>query len=148
MYSPPLFFLLFSFADWPHGQCNQANLYKAGFPWRVNRAETRFFVTGRISSSAEGTRLVVGSRGVLPQKSFKFGGSETVFLALVMRYVSEKIDLEPENGKQLQVTIIKITESKENNSIHRLDESGSTGPGGSAPLASPLATGLVKLTHG
>ena len=40
-----------------------------------------------------------------------------------------KIDLEPENGKQLQVTIIKLTESKENNSIHRLDVS----EGGSCP---------------
>ena len=91
MYSPQLSFLLFSFADWPHGQCNQANLYKVGFPWRVNGAETRFFVTGRIVSSAEGTRLIVGgSRGVLLQKIFKFGGSETLFLALVMRYVSEK----------------------------------------------------------
>ena len=48
-----------------------------------------------------------------------------------------KIDLENENGKQLQVTIIKITESKENKSIQRLDLSGSTGPGGAtAPLAS------------
>ena len=46
-----------------------------------------------------------------PQKSFKFGGSETPFPAFVMRYVSEKFDLETENGKQLQVTIIKITES-------------------------------------
>ena len=48
-----------------------------------------------------------------------------------------KIDLEGENGKQLQITIIKITESKENKSIHRLDLSGSTGPGagGSCPTA-------------
>ena len=36
-----------------------------------------------------------------------------------------------ENGKQFQVTTIKITESKENKSIRRLDLSGSTGPGGS-----------------
>ena len=41
-----------------------------------------------------------------------------------------KVDLEYENGKQLQVTIIKVTESKENRSIHRLDVSGSIGPGG------------------
>ena len=40
-----------------------------------------------------------------------------------------KIDLEYENGKQLQVTIIKITESKENKSINRLDVFGSTVPG-------------------
>ena len=56
-----------------------------------------------------------------------------LFSALVMRDVSEKNDLEYENGKQLQVTIIKITEItdfKEDNSIHRLDVSGSTGLGG------------------
>ena len=67
-----------------------------------------------------------------------------------MRYVSEKIDLEYENGKQLQVTIIKITESNENKSIHRLDVSGSTGPGGQLPpyaLPSPPNT-LLQLTFG
>ena len=54
-----------------------------------------------------------------------------------------------ENGKQLQVTTIKITESKENKSIHRLDLSGSTGAGGRvvAPLPPPppLATALLIL---
>ena len=40
-----------------------------------------------------------------------------------------------ENGKQLLVTTIKITESKENKSIHRLDLSFSTGPGGAAAPA-------------
>ena len=39
--------------------------------------------------------------------------------------------------------ITKITESKENSSIHRLDVSGLTGPGGAAPpLAPSLATAL------
>ena len=75
---------------------------------------------------------------------FKFGDSETLFSALVMRYVSESI-LNMENGKQLQVMLIKITESKENKSIHRLDVSSSTGPRrAAAPLAPPplLATAL------
>ena len=31
-----------------------------------------------------------GSGGILPQKIFKFGGSEMLFSALVMRYVPEK----------------------------------------------------------
>ena len=59
-----------------------------------------------------------------------------LFSALVMKICLRKIDLEDENGKQLQITIIKITESKENKSIHRLDLSGSTGPvgGGAAAL--------------
>ena len=50
--------------------------------------------------------------------------------------------IEYENGKQLQVAIIKITESKENISIYRLDASGSTGPGGAAAslVPPPLAS--------
>ena len=48
-----------------------------------------------------------------------------------------KVDIEYENGKQLQVTIIKVTESKENRSIHRLDVSGSIGPGGQLPPLPP-----------
>ena len=51
-----------------------------------------------------------------------------------------KIDLEYENGKQLQVTIIEITESKENKSIQRLDVFGSTVPGGGGGAAAPLAS--------
>ena len=50
------------------------------------------------------------------------------------------------NGKQLQVTTIKITESKENKSIHRLDLSGSNGPGGELPSPPPqLATALYNI---
>ena len=61
-----------------------------------------------------------------------------------------KVDLEYENGKQLQVTIIKVTESKENRSIHRLDVSGSIGPGGQRPPLPPpppppIATALIFL---
>ena len=72
------------------------------------------------------------------------------------------MDLEYENGKQLEVSIIKITESKENKSIHRLKVSGwgvaqqvqgggggggcptwSWGGGAVAPLVPPpLATAL------
>ena len=56
--------------------------------------------------------------------------------------MSPKIDPEYENGELLQVTIIKITEPKENKSIQRpiqrLDVSTSTDPGGSPPP--PLAT--------
>ena len=48
---------------------------------------------------------------------FKFEASKTLFSALVMRYVSEK-------------STTKITESKGNKSIHKVDMSGSTGPGG------------------
>ena len=90
------------------------------------------------------TSLVGGGGGSFSQKIFKFGGSEMLFSALVMRCL-RKIDLKYENSKQLQVTTIKITESKENKSIHRLDLSGSTGPGDQAPPPPPppsLATAM------
>ena len=67
-----------------------------------------------------------------------------LFSALVMRYVSEKLtsNVKMANNK-LQVSIIKITESSENNSIHRLDVSGLTGlwGGGSCPPCSPASYG-------
>ena len=84
------------------------------------------FLTAEVCYGTTCLNFARGSRGILPQKGFKFGGSETLFSALVMKCV-RKIGLEYENGKQLQVTIIKITESKENKSIHRLNVSGSTG---------------------
>ena len=66
-----------------------------------------------------------------------------LFSALVMRYVSGKLtsNVKMANNK-LQVSIIKITESSENNSIHRLDVSGLTGlwgggGGGGAPPSGP-----------
>ena len=43
---------------------------------------------GGIIASAKGTSLEGGSGGI-----FKFGGSETLFSALVMRYVSKKLTL-------------------------------------------------------
>ena len=43
--------------------------------------------------SAEGTTLVGGSGGILPQKMFTFGGYEILFSALIMRCVSEKLTL-------------------------------------------------------
>ena len=83
--------------------------------------------------------------GILPRKIFKFGGSETLFSALVMKYVSEKLTLNMKMANILQVTIIKITDSKENKSIHRLNVSGSTGPvgggGGSCPACPPASNG-------
>ena len=60
-----------------------------------------------------------------------------------MRDVSEKLTLNMKMANILQVTIIKITDSKENKSIHRLNVFGSTdtsGGGGAAPQAPQLAT--------
>ena len=58
----------------------------------TSRAVARFFVTGGrgITASAEGRSLVGGPGGILHQTISKFGGSKTLFSALVMRYVSEK----------------------------------------------------------
>ena len=65
--------------------------------------------------------------------------------------MSRKIDLGYENVIQLQVTKIKITESEENKSDHRLDLSGSTGPGGGGGAAAPvpplLAMALIELVE-
>ena len=116
MYSPQLSFLLFSFADWPHGQCNQANLHKVGFPLLPY------------------CRWVSGCP---PPENFQVWRLRNAIFSTCYEICLRKIDLEPENGKQLQVAIIKITESKENNSIHRLNVSGSTGPGGTCPPCSP-----------
>ena len=46
-----------------------------------------------IITIVEGISLVAGSGGVVPEKIFKFGGSETLFSALVMRHISEKSTL-------------------------------------------------------
>ena len=64
--------------------------------------------------------------------------------------MSRKIDLGYENVIRLQVTKIKITESEENKSDHRLDLSGSTGPGGggaAAPMPPLLAMALIELVE-
>ena len=65
--------------------------------------------------------------------------------------MSRKIDLGYENVIRLQVTKIKITESEENKSDHRLDLSGSTGPGGGGGAAAPvpplLAMALIELVE-
>ena len=72
---------------------------------------------------AEGVNLVGGSGGIFPQKIFKFGGSKMLFSTLVC-------DMSPKNRPRIrkwqtiEVTIIKTTESKENNSIRRLDVCG------------------------
>ena len=80
------------------------------------------------------------------QKIFIFGGSQTAIFSTCHEICLRKIDLEYENGKQLQVTIIKITESKENKSIHRLVVSSSKGPGGQLrPPCPPLAMSLTYL---
>ena len=80
------------------------------------------------------------SGGILAQKIVKIAIFSTCH-EICLR----KIDLEDENGKQLQITIIKITESKENKSIHRFDLSGSTGPGGAAALRLCYHVELTRL---
>ena len=79
----------------------------------------RFFVTGggggTLLPSAQGTSLEGGARGILPRKVLIWGFQNTIF-STCHEICHRKIDLEHKNGKQLEVIIIKITESKENNS--------------------------------
>ena len=72
-----------------------------------------------------------------------------LFSALVMRYVSEKLtsNVKMANNK-LQVSIIKITESSENNSIHRLDVSGLTGLWGGGGAPPPRAPPCSPASYG
>ena len=83
--------------------------------------------------------------GYPPPENFKFGGFETLFSAACHEICLRKIDLQYENGKQLQVTNIKITESKETNPSTDLMclAQQVQGEGGSFPPAPPLATALV-----
>ena len=85
------------------------------------RCDRRFFVTG----GQYHHNLVRGPGGVLPQRIWRLPNA---IFSTCHEICHRKIDFEYKNGKQLQVTIIQITESKETKSIHRLNVSGSTGP--------------------
>ena len=69
------------------------------------RAVARFFVTG----SGEGAEGIIalkgGSGGILPPKIWRL---QNDIFSTCHELCLRKIDLEYENGKQLQVTIIKI----------------------------------------
>ena len=104
------------------------------------RAVARFFVTRGIIARAEGTSL-----GCPPPENFQILRLRNAIFGTCHEICLRKIDLEDENGKQLQITIIKITESKENKSIHRLDLSGSTGPGEAAALRLCYHVELTRL---
>ena len=98
---------------------------------------------GGIIASAESKSFVGGGGvgGYPPPENFQIWRFGNAIFSTCHKIC--RIDLEFENGKQFQVTLIKITESKENKSIHRLDLSSSTGPGGQLPpLPLTLATAL------
>ena len=67
---------------------------------------------------------------MLPPENLQIWRLRNAIFSTCQEICLRKIDLEDVNGKQLQITIIKITGSKENKSIHRLDLSSSTGPVG------------------
>ena len=85
-----------------------------------------------------------GALGVSSPEIFQIWRLRNAIFSTCHETCLRKIDLEFENGKQLQVTIIKITESKENKSIHRLEVSGSTGLAEQL-LPSPLPPRLLRL---
>ena len=105
------------------------------------RAVARLFAMGRGGGALSRTSLVVGFWGYPPPANFQIWRLRNAIFSTCHEICLRKIDLEYENGKQLQVTIIKITESKETKSIQRLDVSGSTGPGGQLPPCPPASYG-------
>ena len=89
-----------------------------------------------------------GVCGYPPQEDFQIWRLWNTIFSTCHEICLQKIHLEYGNGKQLQVTIIKITESKENKSIHRLNVSGSTGLGGGGAAAASLAPLLAMAQTG
>ena len=118
--------------------------------WSFCRAVATFFVAGGGGHYRECRRQEpCGGLGYPPPEHFQIWRLLNAIFSTSHERCLRKIDLEYENGKQLQVTIIKITESNENKSIHRLDVSGSTGPGGQLPpYALPPPNTLLQLTFG
>ena len=100
------------------------------------RAVARFFCNGGYYRECGRHEPCRGVWGYPPPENFQIRRLQNAIFSTCHEICLRKIDLEDENGKQLQITIIKITESKENKSIQRLDLSGSTSPeGGSCPTA-------------
>ena len=108
-----------------------------------NRAVARFFCNG--AGHFRECRRHQPCWGVWTLRNAIFSTCHEIWL--------RKIDLGYENGKQLQVTIIKITEPKEYKSIRRLDVSSLTGQGGGGGegaadfLAPLLATALRSISN-
>ena len=93
---------------------------------RLSRAEARFLLIG--GEYYQEYRRHKPCRGVgvyHPPENFQIWRLRNAIFGACHEICFRKINLEYENGKQLQVIIImKITESKENKSIHRLDVKG------------------------
>ena len=117
-----------------NGERKGSNMYSPHFLFSFSRSQTDFTVNVTKQTSI---RWVSAGLGVSFPENFQVLRLRNAIFSTCHEICLRKIDLEPENGKQLQVAIIKITESKENNSIHRLNVSGSTGPGGTCPPCSP-----------
>ena len=111
---------------------NQAQLFKRLIMLRyIYRMIARFFVMEGVLLRVLKARALQGCVGVFsPRKFSDLKAPIYAIFSTCHEMCLRKIDLEYQNGKQLQFPIIKITESKENKSIQRLDVSGSTGPGG------------------
>lgn len=106
----------------------------------VLRAAARFFVPG---GQGEGALSRVRKAGGLqrglgvssPRKNFKFGGSETLFSALIMRYVSEK-------WKSLQLKYLSLQKTTPSTDLSCLAQQVQT-----LPPCLPLAMALCS-QHG
>ena len=108
------------------------------------RALARFFLT----EEGEPVASCRGVWGYPPPKNCQNWRLRNAIFSTCHEICLRKIDLEYENGKPLQVTIIKITESTVNPSkdlMSRAQQDQTGGGGGDGhlpPLAPPLATAL------
>ena len=105
------------------------------------RALARFFLT----EEGEPVASCRDVWGYPPPKNCQNWRLRNAIFSTCHEICLRKIDLEYENGKPLQVTIIKITESTVNPSkdlMSRAQQDQRGGRRASAPLAPPLATAL------
>ena len=124
-------------------------LFAKAFMLRFSRAVARFFVTGGgggggIIAIPEGKILVGDLRVSSPRKFSNLQALKRLFSALVMRCVSEKSTSNIKMANNYKS--LKITESKENKSINRLDFfwlNRSGGGGQLSPCLPPACYGSV-----
>ena len=96
----------------------------------TDRKKTFETIKTNLRKNREKQEPCSGVWGYPPPENFPILRHRNAIFSTCHEIWLRKIDLEYENSKQLQVTTIKITESNENKSIHRLNLSGSTGRGG------------------
>ena len=115
----------------------------------TDRKKTFETIKTNLRKNREKQEPCSGVWGYPPPENFPILRHRNAIFSTCHESCLRKIYLEYENGKQLQVTTIKITESNENKPIHRLNLSGSTGPaGGGGGGQLPPCPPHLRLSHG